>query len=113
MLDHSSSVTEVVSFHQRINSRSEVIKRLIYSAQKAKTGKPEQIVLAAHRDSKLKQMSIGLLESIVQSYNLEKESVMATTINLSAHLSEAQRREHNFWEDVIKKTGSLTSEELY
>ena len=90
-----------------------MIKRLIYSAQKAKAGRPEQIVLAAHRDTKLKQMSVGLFESIVQAYNLEKESVMATTINLSAHLSEAQRREHSFWEDVIKNTGSLTSEQMY
>lgn len=74
-----------------------------------KSGKMDQAVLVAHRDIKLKQISVGLLESIVQAYNLEKESTMATTINLSAHLSEAQKREHKFWEDVIKTTGSLTS----
>ena len=86
-----------------------MVTRLIYSARKAKTGKLEQAVLAAHRDTKLKQISIGLLESIVQAYNIEKESTMATTINLSAHLSEAQKRDYKFWEDVIKTTGSLTS----
>ncbi len=90
-----------------MNSRSEVIKRLIYSVQKVKTGKSEQANLAISRDSKLKQMSVGVLESIVQAYNIEKESTMATTINLSAHLADAQKREHNFWEEVIQKTGSM------
>lgn len=86
-----------------------MIKRLIYSAQKAKSGKMEQAVLAAHRDTKLKQISIGLLESIVQSYNIEKESIMMTTINLSAHLADAQKRDYKYWDDVIKTTGLLTS----
>lgn len=107
--EHCALVTDVASRHQRVNTRSEMIKRLIYSAQKAKSGKMEQAVLAAHRDSKLKQVSAGLLDSIVQSYNLEKESTMATVINLSAHLSDAQKRDHKFWEEVIKATGSKAS----
>lgn len=86
-----------------------MIKRLVYSAQKAKSGKTDQAVLASLRDSKLKQISIGLLESIVQSYSIEKESTMMTTVNLSAHIAEAQKRENNYWDEVIKNTGFMST----
>ena len=89
--------------------RSDMIKRLVYSAQKIKSGKSVQIDIATIREGRLKNINSGLLESIVAIYNTEKESTMATCINLSVHLLDSRKRENSFWEDITIRTSLITN----
>jgi ABC-type lipoprotein export system ATPase subunit len=88
-----------------------MIKRLLYSAQKSRVGKQQtaEIDLAAAREGRLKTINSALLESILQTYNLEQEATLATCVNLSAHLMESQKRNRSFWEDMLNNTTAQAS----
>lgn len=85
-----------------------MIKRLLYSAQKSRMSKQpsHELDLVAAREGRLKTINSGLLEYIVHSYNMEQESTLATCVNLSAHLIETQKRDKNFWEEMLKNTNN-------
>lgn len=108
--EQAMMLCQVVLDDQRIEARSSMIRRLIYSSQKVKNGKADEnsLALIEARAGRLKTINSGLLESIVHTYNLEKESTMATCVNLSAHLLDAQKRDQAFWEEVITTTGSMS-----
>lgn len=88
-----------------------MIKRLLYSAQKSRVGKQQsaEVDLAAAREGRLKNINSALLESIVHSYNLEQEATLATCVNLTAHLMDSQKRNHGFWDEMLKNTSVQAS----
>lgn len=88
-----------------------MIKRLLYSSQKSRAGHHHSgaAELAIVREGRLKDINSVLMENIVHSYNVEQEATLATCVNLSAHIMEAQRKDKVFWEDMLKFTNSQAS----
>ena len=53
---------------------------------------------------RLKNLNQGLLTVVADHYHLEQQGVMMMSVNLSAHLLEAIKRERVYWEEVIRLT---------
>ena len=52
----------------------------------------------------MKNLNQGLLTVLTDHYHLEQQSVMMMSVNLSAHLLEAIKRDRVYWEEVIRLT---------
>lgn len=106
--DASRKLSKVTLGNKEIETRSNMIKRLLYSSQKSRAGPQHSgaAELAIVREGRLKDINVALMENIVHSYNVEQEATLATCVNLSAHIMEAQRKDKVFWEDMLKFTNS-------
>ena len=93
---------------KEIETRSNMIKRLLYSTQKSRAGDQHSgaAELAIVREGRLRDINLVLMDNIVHSYNIEQEATLATCVNLSAHIMESQRKDKVFWEDMLKFTNS-------